>query len=74
MKDYYFTYGSNHITEDGFSLGNFYTKIPAESYGEAREKMFLARGDVWAFQYPSAEEAGVERFRLMEAPLEKVVL
>ncbi|AUR92203.1 hypothetical protein NVP1170O_090 [Vibrio phage 1.170.O._10N.261.52.C3] len=74
MKDYYFTYGSNHTTDEGFSLGNFYTKVPAESYGEARERMFLARGDKGAFQYLSAEEAGVERFRLMEAPLERVTL
>jgi len=74
MKDYYFTYGGNHLTKDGLSLGNFYTKISADSYMSARRKMFEARSDVWAFQYESAEDAGVYRFRLLEAPLERVAL
>ena len=74
MNKYYFTFGTNHFTEGGTNLSNFYVVIEAESYYEAREKMFDVRGDKWAFQYESAEEAGVERFYLMEMKLSQVQL
>ena len=75
MKNYYFTYGTGHTTDDGFSLDMFYTKIAAESYGKARQRMFAARGDSWAFQYSEEEFLPqIEQYGLKEAPLERVGL
>lgn len=43
---------------------NCYVEIEAESTGAAREEMFRRYGTKWAFQYNSAEEAGVKMFNL----------
>ena len=75
MNNYYFTYGSAHTTNDGFPLDVFYTKVSAESYGEARQRLFEVRGDVWAFQYTEEEFLPqIEQYGLKEAPLERVGL
>ena len=75
MKNYYFTYGTGHTTEDGFPLDAFYTKITAEGYGEARQQMFAVRGDSWAFQYTEGEFLPqIAQYGLREAPLERVGL
>ena len=58
-RDWYFTFGGAHAFPNGF------VKIHG-TYGEARDQMVQWFGDKWAFQYPSAEEAGVERFNLKE--------
>lgn len=58
-QDRYFTYGSNH------KHSGRYTKI----YGtrdDARDIMITVHGHEWAFQYPDAETAGVERYGLKE--------
>lgn len=58
LKKYYFTFGFGQKHENG------YTMIEAETYGEARDKMFEMFGSVWAFQYDSSAAAGVEEFNL----------
>lgn len=59
---FYFTYGFGQL------YANCYTKIEATSYEEAREKM-MAETNMWAFQYKSAEDAGIKRWNLKEIPL-----
>ncbi len=59
-QDWYFTFGHGQMHGP-----NGYTKI----YGtrsSARERMFEMYGPKFAFQYPNAAEAGVERFNLHE--------
>lgn len=73
MSTYIFTFGSNHVTADGMSLGGCYVEIEG-TYGEARQKLVEARGPKWAFQYNTKEEAGVDRFNLMKVSLEMVEL
>ena len=57
-KDFYFTFGFGQPHE------NCYHVISAETSNEARELMVMRFGSKWAFQYESAEKAGVERFNL----------
>lgn len=57
---WYFTFGF------GQGHDNCYTVIKAKDYGSAREEMFWRWGQKWAFQYDSAEAAGVEEFALKE--------
>lgn len=71
---HYFTFGSNHETASGFSLGNCFVKIDLDCEIAARNVMFKARGAKWAFSYPSAEAAGVDRFNLREVTIEQVTL
>lgn len=60
MSEYYiFTFGFDHRYPGG------YVKIEG-NYGEARAEMVERYGVKWAFQYPSEEKAGVERFNLYE--------
>ncbi len=58
LKKFYFTFGFGQKYE------NCYTIIEAEDSSRAREIMFATFGRMWAFQYNSAEEAGVEEFNL----------
>ena len=58
-KDHYFTFGSDHAHPNG------YVKIRGTSNG-ARAAMFERFGPEWSMQYGSAEEAGVDRWRLTE--------
>lgn len=67
MKEHIFTFGFGHVHPDtGRSLANHYIVIWAESAQEARTKMYERFGQKWAFEYPSREAAGVERFGLIE--------
>ena len=63
MKSFYFTFGC------GSDNANCYVEIQAEDYGKAREIMFEHYGDKWAFQYDSAEKAGVMEFGLYRLSL-----
>jgi hypothetical protein len=45
---------------------NCYTVIEARTYGQARRKMVDKYMDKWAFQYDSADAAGVSEFNLKE--------
>lgn len=57
---WYFTFGHGHTPRIGY-----YTKIWG-THASAREEMVIKYKDKWAMQYPSATEAGVERFNLKE--------
>lgn len=74
MPTYYFTYGHNHLDRTGRSLGRFYTPIDAPDCHAARDLMFEVRGPKFCTHYDTAEEAGVERFRLHPASLEEVAI
>lgn len=56
-KDWFFTFGSSHAHPNGYVVFH-------GTHASAREQMFDVFGSVWAFQYDSAEAAGVERFNL----------
>lgn len=83
MKTHYFTFGSNHTDSAGNSLGQCFVPVVVEDsdlneeneYDErlaARQKMISARDDEWSMCYTSAEEAGVEKWGLVERSLESV--
>jgi hypothetical protein len=58
-RDWYFTWGYGH------QYPNSYIKI----YGtrmSARSEMIRRYGQKWAFQYPSKEAAGVDKYNLKE--------
>lgn len=63
MKTYYFTFGY------GYRLRNCYTTVEAADFNEARKIMAHHHGNRWAFQYDSAEAAGVDRFGLQHVPV-----
>ena len=58
-RDWFFTFGSAHAHPNGYVRihGTFVT---------ARDTMFKRYGAKWAFQYPTAEQAGVYRWNLTE--------
>lgn len=56
-KDWFFTFGCGHAYPNGYVV--FYG-----THSSAREQMIDVFGTRWAFQYDSAEAAGVERFNL----------
>ncbi len=60
MKKFWFTFGFGHEQENGYHV------IEANSYAKARHEMIRRFGTKWAFQYDSAEAAGVDRFNLHE--------
>lgn len=67
--DWLFTFGGNHThPETGESLGNSYVRIHGTE-AEARTVMVAAFGQRWAFQYDSAEQAGVAKYGLTEIAL-----
>lgn len=73
MNKYYFTFGSNHRTVEGFSLGQNYVVIQSETEHEARHVMHKARGEVWAFSYTEETfEGQPEEYGLTELTLEQV--
>lgn len=75
MNKYYFTFGGNHRTREGFSLGQSYVVITAAFEEEARHLMHKARGDVWAFSYTEEEFKGQpEEYGLTELTLDQVKL
>lgn len=60
MPKFWFTFGFGQPHE------NCYHVIEAENAEKAREDMFRKFGKQWAFQYDSAEAAGVDEFNLRE--------
>jgi hypothetical protein len=69
MKKFYITFGFSHTDTKGHSLKNCYTVIEAQNEEKAREKMFShALKNQWAFLYPSAQDAGVLRYKLNLVP------
>jgi len=58
-QDWYFTFGYAHRHP------GCYTVIYG-TFAEARAEMVRRHGREWAFQYSSAEEAGVERYGLRQ--------
>lgn len=75
MEKWYFTFGSGQTDEDGNSLYNYYLRIKARSYLEARNKMNSLRGDKWSFQYSEQEFAGQpEKYNLKIATKKQVRL
>lgn len=66
-KEYFFTFGSNHVDGAGRSLGYRFVKVQAESQEEARDIMYRARGDKWAFCYDAEDFKGQpEKYGLFE--------
>ena len=63
MTKHIFTFGQGH------TLANCYVVIKADDANSARNKMFSVYGTLWAFQYASTADAGVDRFNLKEVPL-----
>ena len=67
MRDWIFTFGFDHIhPETGRRLANHYLVIRAEDSETARAEMVRRFGTKWAFQYPSREMAGVDKWHLAE--------
>lgn len=61
-----FTFGFGHTHPiTGESLAKCYVVIHGTNY-EARDEMVRRFGYKWAFQYPSEEKAGVEKWSLRE--------
>lgn len=57
IKTYYFTFMSSS------ELHAYYVMI-CDTYSNARNRMHNIFGDKWAFQYASAEAAGVNEYSL----------
>lgn len=72
VRDWYFTFGAGHFDQEtGTPLATRYVKING-TYKAARQRMILQFGAHWAFQYESAEHAGVGPFELVEWPLTRL--
>lgn len=73
MNNWYFTFGSNHRDQYGMSLGDFYVKISANSWNEARDRMFQVRDSLWSSQYdekvflPQIEKYGLKEIDLYDS-------
>jgi hypothetical protein len=59
VRDWYFTFGFGHAHPNGYSVIH-------GTIDSSREEMGRRWGQKWAFQYPSAESAGVEKYGLHE--------
>lgn len=72
MKNWYFTFGSNHITKSGRKLNNNWIRVVEKDFNEAR-KLFIEKftsvemdaPDKFAFQYEE-EKFDKSYFRLGE--------
>lgn len=58
MNNYYFTFGTAHVTNDGVRLQNYWVRVLAKNTGEARDKFVeqftsieMESPDKFAFQY-----------------------
>jgi len=73
LNKYWYSFGfGHHHGPDKIPLRNCYTVVEAESYEEARAKMFEKRGPIWAFDYRSEEACGVVRFRMGFVPFDEL--
>lgn len=67
MKNYYFTFGSNHKDIYGNSLTHAYVKIAADDYWKARDEMFSYRDKNWSMQYEEEDFLPqIEKYNLHE--------
>jgi hypothetical protein len=63
-QEWFFTFGFDHVHPvTGESLANCYTTIMGD-IDQTRALMAERFGNKWAFQYPSREAAGVEKYGL----------
>ena len=64
LQRWVFTFGFGHVhPETGESLKNCYVIFYGDA-NETREEMEGYFGRKWAFQYPSEEAAGVDKYNL----------
>lgn len=61
-QDYYFTFGQNHATTRGVRMKDYWIRVQAPGYMEARTKFienftsrYMPAPDKWAFQYKADE-------------------
>lgn len=67
-EHWYFTFGFGHThPQTGESLANHFVVIPGD-VNTSRVIMERHFGRNWAFQYPTAESAGVVKHRLKQLP------
>lgn len=64
MKNYYFTFGTDHNLLDGTHMDKSWVRVGAEDYGAARKLFvdkfaipYIGKADKWSFQY---EESNFE--------------
>lgn len=75
MPKFYFTFGANHLNKNFMSLGNCFVEVEAETETQARDMMFAARGDKWAFCYlEEHKQKAIDRFDLVPQTLEQVTI
>ena len=60
MKKFYITFGFNQGHD------NCYVIVNAQTNDDARQKMIDVYGLKWGFIYESAEDAGVEEYKLIK--------
>lgn len=63
-QKWYFTFGTEHLFPYGYYISHH------EDWSKARAEMSSIFGNKWAFQYGSAEKAGVDKFALVEVILD----
>jgi len=63
-KEFYGTFGNKDEVRK-----NCFVVIKARTMQHAREQMFGVYNNKWAFVYPTAEEAGVDKYKLMKINL-----
>lgn len=69
VETWIFTFGFGHAhPETGESLANCFVEIEGD-IDSTREVMEAHFGNKWAFQYPTRQQAGVEKFKLKEIVL-----
>ena len=74
MNAFIFTFGTNHQTDKGVSLGNRYAIIKATNKDEAVAIMAMTRGRKWSHCYDDAETAGVLNYKLRSIALDDLYL
>lgn len=71
---HFFTFGGNHETADGISLGRCFLALRGD-FTESRDKIVEARGMKWSFQYTAKEFDGqAARFGLHEVSIDDIRL
>lgn len=74
-KKFFFTFGSNHLSDSGESLGFAYVMIEAQTEGFARHIMSERRGLKWAFSYTEEEfKTQPAEYGLYQLTLDQVTL
>ena len=77
LATYAFTFGSNHTTEDGRSLGRCYCIVSPYGIKTARERMEFTRGSKWSMQYLLKDflaDKQSERYGLVEISIDDIGL